>query len=199
MNMIKQFGMASLLAVALFFVACSQSPEGQQVDAGDAEDISAVSAADTLNVNIENSSIKWIGTEPGDEGHYGDMKVKSGMILVNDGQIEGGSFVIDMESINVMDLEGGRKTKLEGHLKDGDFFETNNYPEASFTIASVSAKENDSTANFLIKGNLQMKDSTKSIEFPAQNEMTENGLTAITPQFTIDRTQWGVMYRSSED
>ncbi|MEL6132063.1 MAG: YceI family protein [Bacteroidota bacterium] len=179
-------------------VSCSQSPEGQKVDAGEAQEIAETTVAtDTLMVDTASSLIDWEGTEPGDEGHYGNMKIKSGMILVSGETISGGQFVIDMESINVTDLEGGRKTKLEGHLKDGDFFETEKYPEATFTIGEVSPTEGDSTANFIIKGNLQMKDSTKSIEIPAQITMSETGVSATTPPFTIDRTQWGVMYRST--
>ncbi|MEO0584182.1 MAG: YceI family protein [Bacteroidota bacterium] len=184
-------------AMLALLISCSQAPEGKTVDAGEAEEIVATNATDTLVVDTATSVINWEGTEPGDEGHYGDMRIKSGTILVNDGAISGGQFVIDMESINVTDLEGNRKTKLEGHLKAGDFFETEKYPEATFTIAEVNPTEGDSTANYIIKGNLQMKDSTKSIEIPAQVSIGEAMVTATTPPFTIDRTQWGVMYRST--
>ncbi|MEL6696634.1 MAG: YceI family protein [Bacteroidota bacterium] len=186
-----------LLTMLALLISCSQAPEGKTVEAGEAEEVAEATATDTLTVDTASSAISWEGTEPGDEGHYGDMKIKSGTLFVNDGAISGGQFVIDMESINVTDLEGKRKANLEGHLKDGDFFETDKYPEATFTIAEVSPTEGDSTANYIIKGNLQMKDSTKSIEIPAQVNVNESMVTAATPPFTIDRTQWGVMYRST--
>ena len=46
-------------------------------------------------------------------------------------------------------------------------------------------------------GNLTLKGITKSVTIPATVNMTENKLMASTPQFTIDRTEWNVMYGSS--
>jgi len=186
----------SLFLIAALAVACSSSPEGQQVDAEAAQDIEAVAATDTFTVNTENSLIHWKGTEPGDEGHSGVISLKSGELYVDGVELAGGQFVIDMLSIDVTDLEGGRKEKLEGHLKDTDFFESTSYPEGTFTIASVEAAEGDSAATHYFTGNLALKDSVKSITFPAVVSMDGNGITAETPAFTIDRTQWGIVYKS---
>ena len=185
-----------LLLLAALAVACSPSTEGKQVDVEEATDVADVSATDTLSVNTEASIIHWKGTEPGDEGHSGIISLKSGELYVDGAELTGGQFVIDMLSINVTDLEGGKKAKLEGHLMTSDFFESTTYPEGTFTIAGIEAADGDSTATHYLTGNLALKDSIKSITIPASISMDEAGLMAETPAFTIDRTQWGVMYKS---
>ena len=48
-----------------------------------------------------------------------------------DGDNLGGSFVMDMTSIVVTDIDGDGKRNLEGHLKDDDFFGVNEFPTAT--------------------------------------------------------------------
>jgi polyisoprenoid-binding protein YceI len=47
-----------------------------------------------------------------------------------------------------------------------------------------------------ISGNLTLRDSTKQVTLPAKVMLDGSRLVATTPPFTIDRTQWGVVYRS---
>ena len=49
-------------------------------------------------------------------------------------------------------------------------------------------------ANFLVSGNLQLKDSTKNISFPAKIAIDGAKLSA-SADFNIDRTQWGMNYK----
>jgi len=103
---------------------------------------------------------------------------------------------MDMSSISVQDLQGAKAKKLEGHLKSGDFFEVGQYPTSTFTITGVKAMPGDTSVSHLISGNLSMKDSVKNIELPAFVELSDDRLMANTPKFTIDRTKWGVKFRS---
>ena len=181
----------------VFLFACTEAPEGQQVEAKDAEEITQpTSATDTLSVDTEASSVAWVATEPGEEGHNGLVYLEGGQLYLSNGEITGGEFVIDMTSFDVKDLQGKGKAKLEGHLQGDDFFQAETYPTATFTIARVEASMEDSTVSHLITGNLTMLDSTKSIQIPANVSIGEGSLSAESPQFTIDRTQWGVKYRS---
>ncbi len=183
----------SLLLLGLF--SCTSAPEGKKVEAGDAKDIASnTTVGDAMYVDTALSLIAWEATKPGDEGHNGSLKIKSGKVFMKENQLVGGNFVIDMNSINVKDLEGKKKAELESHLKTGDFFETGKYPEAEFSITEVSP---DSGSNYTITGNLRMKDSTKSIIIPAMITMENGKMEAKTPDFTIDRTEWGIVYRSS--
>ncbi len=192
----KPFLFLSLVATVFLF-ACTEAPEGQQVEAKDAEEITQpTSATDTLSVDTEASSVAWVATEPGEEGHNGLVYLEGGQLYLSNGEITGGEFVIDMTSFDVKDLQGKGKAKLEGHLQGDDFFQAETYPTATFTIARVEASMEDSTVSHLITGNLTMLDSTKSIQIPANVSIGEGSLSAESPQFTIDRTQWGVKYRS---
>ncbi|MEO0472946.1 MAG: YceI family protein, partial [Bacteroidota bacterium] len=185
------------LTLGLMFAACSKAPEGKKVAAEAAQEVQTLSEkVDTLSVDLASSQVEWLGTKPGGDSHQGNISIKSGYLLVLDNMIAGGEFVLDMTSIAVTDLSGGKKTDLEGHLKTGDFFEVETYPEATFTITNTSENDQDSAYSTLITGNLAMKDSLKAIEIPAQVVVADGVLKAETPQFTIDRTQWGVMYRS---
>jgi polyisoprenoid-binding protein YceI len=102
-----------------------------------------------------------------------------------------------MNSIANSDLtaENG-KEKLEGHLKTGDFFETEKYPTGKFEITSVSAASGVEDATHLIEGNLTMKGVTKSVKLPAHVAITDSKITAVTPAFTINRTEWGITFKS---
>ena len=92
------------------------------------------------NVDTANSSIQWKGYKVTGE-HYGVVNLKSGALTVDDkGNFNGGSFVVDMASITVLDLTGKGKENLEGHLKSADFFGVENFPTAKFVINKVIPK-----------------------------------------------------------
>jgi hypothetical protein len=48
-------------------------------------------------------------------------------MVMKGNQVVGGSFVLDMTSINATDLSGEYQQKLNGHLKNGDFFEVEKF------------------------------------------------------------------------
>jgi len=97
-----------------------------------------------------------------------------------------------MNSINCLDLEEGKKEKLEGHLKNEDFFETDKFPTAKFVVTSSEVKEEKT----MITGNLTLKDITKSITFPATVSETDGMASIKSDAFKIDRTEFGVTYKS---
>ena len=51
-------------------------------------------------------------------------QVQSGFINTEKGLITGATVIINMNTINTMDLEGGSKESLDGHLMSDDFFRT---------------------------------------------------------------------------
>ncbi len=112
--------------------------------------------------------------------------------------VESGSFVINMNSIEVQDLEGDDKASLENHLKgtvegkEGDFFNVNEFPKATFEITGVDQVE----GNTMLHGNLTMKGETKNVEFPVNIDVDGDELELTSEAFTIDRTNWGINYGS---
>ncbi|MCB0636919.1 MAG: YceI family protein [Lewinella sp.] len=185
-------------ALLLLLFACGQAPEGEKVDAGDAITTEAAATADAISLAIDTTAsiINWTGAKVIGKQHHGLIKLASGEVKVADGQLVGGEFVIDMHSINNQDMEGGGKARLEGHLKSDDFFAVDAFPTATFTIAEVKPHPEAATsdATHQITGNFTLRGITKSITIPARIAVNESGLEAKTLPFTIDRTQWNVMY-----
>ena len=100
------------------------------------------------------------------------------------------------DAVDAKAIPTGKKDKLEGHLKSGDFFDVETFPTATFSITSVADADTDE-ANCMITGNLTMKGVTKSVTFPALVVAKEDGtLTAISDKFKINRTEWGIKYGS---
>jgi polyisoprenoid-binding protein YceI len=188
-----------ILALALLLVACGAAPEGEQVDAQEAIETTTPAVATTsVAVNTEASIINWVGAKFTGDQHTGTINISDGKLMTEGSNLVGGNFTIDMNTIAVKDeMPEDKKANLVGHLSTGDFFEVDKYGQASFEITSVEAVEGNPEATHKITGNLTMKDITKSITIPAMVSITESGISAKTPQFVIDRTQWGVVYNST--
>lgn len=206
MKTVSKFFAVALVSWAV--TACNNAPQ-ETVETKEVEEVaqpeeSAVSYA----IVTDGDEIMWEGykTIPGDS-HTGTLQVKEGSFMIENGQVTGGSFVIDMNSIYNEDLpqEGDyNKAKLVGHLKSEDFFYTEKFPTATFTITKIAEgahhddhAEGADAHHHMISGNLKMRGNEKNITFPATIEVSDNMVTLTTPEFVIDRTNWEVMYGSS--
>ncbi|REC74810.1 YceI family protein [Chryseobacterium elymi] len=128
--------------------------------------------------------------------HDGTVKVKSGDMIMKGNNLVGGSFVLDMTSINATDLTGEYQQKLNGHLKNGDFFEVEKFPTASFKITSVK-KNSDKIYNSLVTGNLTVKGKTSAITFPAKIAYSKGVVSLVSEKFSFDRQKFDVAYKST--
>ncbi len=147
--------------------------------------------AQTYSVKPNESNIKWLAKKVTGE-HYGNVKIKEGQLDVKNGLIKSGSFIIDMTTINTTDLEGEWKQKLDGHLKNEDFFNVANYKTSTLKI--LSSKKNDK-GQLIVTADLTIKGITNKIEFPVELNLVEKNPTAQA-NFDIDRTKWKVEYNS---
>lgn len=181
--------LAIVAGLAFSATSCKKS-------AVDAQDVAEATAeAVTFNVNTGDSEIVWEGSKVIGGSHNGTIALSSGEISVKDGVVEAGTFVIDMNSITVLDIEDAEKRGwLEGHLKGATeenadhFFNVAQFPEGKFEITSV--------ADGRVEGNLTLKGVTKNVTFPATITVTDNDVTIVAESFKIDRTQWGVNFNS---
>lgn len=183
-------------------VGCTPAPKADKATATDAQQAPAVSAeAATLNLDLAASKLAWIGTKLKGQ-HHGTFNIKEGTLKVKDNTIAGGSFVIDINSIKVLDMDAENNGKLEGHLKAADFFDAAKFPTATFEITGVApyTEPTDTTqksklagATHVVTGNLTLKEATKSISFPAKVSISDAGV-QTQANFNIDRTQWGMVY-----
>ena len=184
-----------LLLTGSLLVACG-GVEGEKVEAGEAVENAAVAGAgERYAVSAASSSINWTGSKPTGQ-HTGTLNITDGFLTATDSEITGGEFNLDMTSIAVTDLEGDQKASLEGHLKTGDFFEVETYPTGKFVITSVNPVSGNPAVTHNITGNLTMRDVTKSVTIPAQVARRGDVISAVAPNFVIDRTEWGIQYNS---
>ncbi len=149
--------------------------------------------------NVTSSDIHWWGykiAKSESSSHNGTVALKSGSVLVQNNKLAAGTFILDMTSINATDVSGEMQTKLNGHLKTGDFFETDKYPTATFKITSLK-KSKDKKYNYIITGNLTAKGKTSAVSFPAQIAVNNGVVTINSDKFSFDRQKFDIAYKSS--
>lgn len=149
-------------------------------------------AQEKLNINIETSTIKWIGEYTFHfGGHDGFINFKDGFFIKTKDVITGGEFIIDMNSITNTDIKNAEANKgLVNHLKDPDFFDVPKYPIAKLEITSVEYFENNKGR---IHANMTIKGITKPIKFNTEFNYEKQEMFA---RFKIDRRDWNVSYKS---
>jgi polyisoprenoid-binding protein YceI len=151
--------------------------------------ITGIASAQSYNVNVEKSTLKWTGKKVGGE-HYGNIQIKEGSFEIKDKNISSGSFIIDMTSLSNTDLKDANyNAKLVGHLKSDDFFGVENYPTAVLKITEASAFKSGKAK---VKANLTLKGKTNPVEFDVKQEGN-----TFTTNITIDRSKYDVKYGSS--
>ncbi len=188
-------------ALAMFFASCQNAPTADQAETAEAQEVTSAEGI-PLKADLAQSKLEFIGTKPVGS-HHGTIQLKDGQIIVNGDAITGGSFVIDLTTLQTDDQDADGNAKLTGHLKTADFFDVENHPEAIFEIVSVTPGVANSEevilkdATHTITGNLTMKGITKSITFPAKVQMDENEVIA-NANFNIDRTEWGLVYGNDQ-
>lgn len=141
----------------------------------------------TKEVNTESSVVKWTGYKVTGQ-HEGTIMIKKGSLTFKNNVLVGGKFVIDMSTINTTDLEGDYKKKLDGHLKDDDFFGVEKHKTASLVFTSL--KQNGT--NYVVNADLTIKGITNKVKFKMQ--VLENSAIA---DLKIDRTKYDIKYGSA--
>ena len=179
----------ALVALSTILVSCNGEKKEKVVVS---EEVTVEKTAIVTNVDLTTSMMTWKGTKP-TGAHNGTVALKSGGLVVENGVLKEGEFVIDMSTIKNLDMAGSEGAgKIEGHLKAPDFFDIAAYPTSTFVITSVLEVE----ANLAVTGNLTIKDVTKSITIPAKIS-SEDGVTTFTSAlFNIDRADFNVKYGS---
>ncbi len=138
-------------------------------------------------IDANSSSIHWLAKKIVGQ-HEGTINFKSGNLELTDKKLTGGEFVVDMNSLTATDLSGDYLGKLNGHLKNKDFFDVANHPTATLVFTKVI--ENKAN-NYTVTGDLTIKNITKSITFDISLAANQ-----IKTKLTIDRTKYDIQYAS---
>lgn len=145
-----------------------------------------------IDIDRDVSVVNWLGSLVGVYDHYGLLKFKSGNLVVENGVIKSGSFVVDMTTMAATDdnydaEKGSTKDKLIGHLSSPDFFSVEEFPEASFVIKSHTDN--------VIKGALTIRGKVNEEE--VQNVKVEkiDGKLVFTGELIFDRQKYDVAWK----
>lgn len=154
----------------------------------------AVYILDTLNSRIEWKGYKILKSDQ--TSHFGTINFESGDLTVHEGMLESGKFIVDMNSLTSVDLKDDAEQlgKLNGHLKSGDFFETDKFPTASYEITKVS-KNDSGDYNTLLDGNLTIKGITKPMQFNANVSVKDGVASIATEPKDISREAFNVKFQ----
>jgi polyisoprenoid-binding protein YceI len=185
---------------SLFLASCQDAPTADSATVTEAQDITNQAGENDYKTDVAQSKVEFVGTKPVGS-HHGTIMIQDGNLSIENNQIKGGSFVIDVNSLKADDQDSAGNANLTGHLLSPDFFDAANHPTAKFEISSVTegidpALNNDlkmSDATHTVTGNLELKGVTKSVTFPAKVNINGNTVTTDA-NFNIDRTQWGLSY-----
>jgi polyisoprenoid-binding protein YceI len=143
--------------------------------------------AQAKKVDVSKSKITWFAKKMTGQ-HDGTVKLQDGALVFKGKKLTGGSFTVDMTSIEVNDLKAGQgKERLEGSLKAADFFGTDKYPTGTLIFKTIAAKGNVYT----VTADLTLKGITKPVTF----DLTVGANSAST-KFNIDRTKYGITINS---
>lgn len=194
----RNFLSVAVAATALTVASCSDAPKGDAATVAGAQ-TAATAEGKALPVDSAASTVRFVGNGVG-KNHPGLFTVTNGAVTVANGTIAGGQFDISINSMQLEEKGEMFENKLKPHLLNADFFDAEKYPTAKFEITKVepyTATSADSSvvagANYLVSGNLTLKDATKNITFPAKIEVEENAVDAKA-NFDIDRTWWNMNY-----
>ena len=184
-----------LISASVFVISCGKdkpvTSESNEILTSNEGQIYVV---DTMNSKAEWKGFKVVKSD--NTSHIGTLKFESGEVTVKDNKLESGQFVIDMNSITNEDLKDNESnSKLIGHLKSADFFETEKFPTASFEITKISEGASGSDYNTVLDGNLTLKGITKPATFNANVKLRDGELSIATEPKDINRDEFGIKFQ----
>ena len=191
--------MKKTIYAALIFAAFGMTACGEEAaeDTTAKEEKKDKKSTKNYSLNAEESKLEWraawvVPTEDGgqeeDKNHRGIINVTDGKVKVT-GKDVSGDFTIDLTSIEVTDLEPEEgKDGLEAHLKgtsekegkkEDDFFNTNEFTNASVKLNSLKDGKADITIKVI---GVELNETVELTSSTEGDKMTMHG------EFSIDMT-----------
>jgi len=187
-----------LLALLVTLNSCKSS------SSSDTTTTTSPSHGKEFKIDVARSELKWQVFKAGGS-HQGIVPILDGSVFIDGNNITGGKVTLDMKNLQVTDLEGEDKQALEEHLKgykpgkEDDFFNVNQYPTATYVIKGSTPVSGDPEATHMVNGELTMRDITKPVAFKIRLDTgAGNAVKFTAPQFSIDRTEWGIKFQSKK-
>ncbi len=181
----RLFILAALLAV----VGCADPADGKPAAVVGEPTEATPSGEGRRFVIGEDSTIGFTGSKITGT-HDGGFNSFEGEISLVDGEPEKSEVTVTIDTRSLW----SDNDRLTGHLKSPDFFDTEQYPSASFRSTGIAA-EGDA---YSVTGNLNLRGVTKSITFPAKITATPDAVTAKA-EFSIERFDFKIEYAGKAD
>lgn len=180
-----------ILIITSFLFGCRRPVKKEN---NNTEPASPVPMGQTFIIDTQKSVVTWIGATilSSKEEHLGYVHISKGELMIEKNQLLGGTVDIDMNSIEYGDKKNTNTPVT--HLKSSDYFDVERFPISTIVITRVDSVSGK-TIN--ITGNLTIKGITRSVNFPAEIQI-KDGIVEANGKLTIDRTDWGIRYRSGK-
>jgi len=137
----------------------------------------------------DESEISWVGYGTVQD-QIGGFAVFEGDVELTEGTLESAIIYIEIDMTQIWSASTGLTAVLVGE----DFFDTATHPGARFVSTGIEHVEGNV---YNVEGNFEMVGEDRSITFPVEMELTDEGLwlRTIEPGFTISQSGWGLTYR----
>lgn len=190
-----------LMVGTLAYTSCT-GPKADKAEVTDAVEVTEKSG-NAIPLNLNESVIDWAGSKLLGKTHNGTLNISKGEVIIENGELVGGSFVMDMNTITPLDQDDEWNGKLRAHLLADDFFGVEEHPESYLTITGVEpiadASDLEMTdATHFVSGNLNIRGIEKNVKIPAKLDVSDNGLIAFA-EFNLIRTDFNVMFGTEDD
>ncbi|MDO6429417.1 YceI family protein [Flavitalea sp. BT771] len=180
-----------ILIIAPLFFGCGAPVTGENKNASASSISLHIGDEKYFIIDTKESVVAWKGSSvPGN--HEGYAYISKGELMIENGQLMGGTVEIEMNKIEGHDHS--RDNGLINHLKGPDFFDVKKFPFSTIAISSVASINVEDKE---ITGNLTIKGITHPVTFPVKMEM-KDGIVKASGKLVIDRTLWDVRYKSGK-
>lgn len=186
-----------LMAVSLVFGCKGRAAEDNKSNAPTNAILLHPGDEHYVPIDTRQSVVEWRGSSL-EGSHTGYVYLSKGEFMMENGQLAGGSFEVAMSTIEGDDHRSDNN--LINHLKDIDFFNVTKFPVSTIQITGVESStgvESGTIENKNVTGNLTIKGITHPVTFPVKMEIS-NGILRAEGKLVIDRTKWGIQYRSGK-
>jgi polyisoprenoid-binding protein YceI len=184
-----------ILIIALLFFGCRGPVKQENENNAPANSVSLEHVAgEKYIIDTKESVLTWEGSMVFGfaEKSIGYVYISKGELMIEKSQLVGGEAEIDMNTIEYKD-KASNNTPVK-HLKSPDYFDVEKFPISTFSITKVAYVIRE---YIKVTGNLTIKGITNPVTFPAKMEV-KDGIVRANGKVVIDRTQWGIRYRSGK-
>jgi polyisoprenoid-binding protein YceI len=182
-----------ILIMAPFFFGCRGPVKEENKNTALASSLSLAIGNEKYLIDTKASVVVWKGSNLiGSNSHTGYVYVSKGELIIENGQLMGGTAEVNMNTIE--DENHERDNGLVNHLKDPDFFDVKKFPFSTIVLTKAASINGE---NKKVVGNLTIKGITHPVTFPAKMEV-KDGIVKVNGKLVIDRTKWNVRYKSGK-